>query len=518
MSRSKRFLSGLSLSYVYQAAIMGVGLWLTPFVLYHIGQHSYGLWLVGLQILSYIMLMDFGIVALLPRETAYATGREIRGTPGGDLPFVIGRTARIVLYQTPLVGLAVALFWFFTPAAWQEARGPVMVVLVGFTVLFPLRVFQAVLQGLQDLAFFTRTQMISWAISTVLTIVLVLEGFNLYALGIGWLAQQAIITILAFHRLRTRFPGVLPPRLPSLSTREMLRSMTSGFWVSVSQLAQVLVGSTDLIVIGRLLGASAVVPYSCTQKLLASLRNQPYMIMEVAAPGLSQMKTSESHERIFQVSSALTLGMLTLAGVVSCVTLAVNKSFVFWWIGAGQWGGIWLSDLLILLAILRHWNTTVVYSIFALGYERQISITTLLDGLVTLVAGIVLVRWMGPIGAPIASILAVCAVSLPRNLSALAREVQVSVLKILAALWPWFWRFVLLAGASAILGLRWRANVFYVAGLACLSGVAYGAVMIPMLMNSSLRDYLPEPITQRWDRLFGRPVLAEAVTPDTPVL
>ena len=143
MSRSVRFLKGLSLSYVYQALAMVVALWMTPFVLNHIGQHSYGLWLVGLQILSYIMLMDFGIVALLPRETAYATGREIRGTPGGDLPYVIGRSARVVLYQTPLVGLAVVIFWFAMPTAWHEVRGPVMVVLVGFTILFPLRVFHS---------------------------------------------------------------------------------------------------------------------------------------------------------------------------------------------------------------------------------------------------------------------------------------------------------------------------------------------------------------------------------------
>ncbi len=515
MSRSLRFLKGLSLSYVYQALAMVVALWMTPFVLNHIGQHSYGLWLVGLQILSYIMLMDFGIVALLPRETAYATGREIRGTPGGDLPYVIGRSARVVLYQTPLVGLAVLIFWFAMPTAWHEVRGPVMVVLVGFTVLFPLRVFQAVIQGLQDLAFFTRMQMISWAISTVLTVVLVLRGWNLYALGVGWLAQQTIATALAFHRLRTHFPGVLPSRLPSFSTRELFGLMTSGFWVSVSQVAQVLVGSTDFLLIGRILGPSAVVPYSCTQKLIAAMRNQPYMIMEVAAPGLSQMKTSESHERIFQVSSALTLGMLTLAGVLSCITLAANQSFVYWWIGANQFGGVWLSEALILCAILRHWNTTVVYSIFALGYERQISITTLLDGLVTLVAGIFLVYWMGPIGAPLGSILAVCAVSLPRNLSALAREVQVSVARILSSLWPWAWRFVLVASGSAILGLRWRANLPYVATISSLSGIAYAAIMLPMLMNSHLRWYLPTPVTQAWDRLFRRSAIPAAVSQDS---
>lgn len=515
MSRSKRFLAGLSLSYVYQALVLLSALWLTPFLLHHIGQHNYGLWLVGLQVLSYVMLMDFGIVALLPRETAYATGREITGAASQELPRVIGRSATVVLYQTPLVAIAVAAFWFLMPQAWYEFRGPLMVVLVGFTVLFPLRVFQAVLQGLQDLAFFTRMQTISWALSTVLTIILVLWGFGLYSLSLGWLAMQVLGTVLALHRLLTHFPGVLPSRLPRLSPPEALRSATSGFWVSTSQVAQVLIGGSDYLIIGRILGPSAVVPYSCTQKLLAALRNQPYMVMEVAAPGLSQMKTSESPQRIFQVSSALTLGMMTLAGAVSCVALAVNQSFVNWWLGSRQWGGVWLNFALILCAILRHWNTTIVYSIFALGHERRISITTLCDGMVALGVSIVLVPWLGPVGATIGSIAAVCLVSLPANLLALAREVKVSVLDVVYAIWPWFWRFTLVACGSGLLGLRWRASLPYAAGLGCITAAVYGIVMLPMLMNSNIRGYLPPVVNRTWDRLCGRETVGSPVSQET---
>src|SRR5271170_3159395 len=103
MTRSKRFFGGLRLGYLYQATVMVFGLWLTPFLLKQLGQHDYGLWLVGLQTLSYLVLMDFGIVALLPRATAWASGHALRGIPGGDLAGTIGRTARIVLYQTPVV-------------------------------------------------------------------------------------------------------------------------------------------------------------------------------------------------------------------------------------------------------------------------------------------------------------------------------------------------------------------------------------------------------------------------------
>ena len=62
-----------------------VGLWLTPFLLGRIGTHEYGLWLITTQILGYLMLLDLGVVALAPRETAYATGRRISGE-ANDVP------------------------------------------------------------------------------------------------------------------------------------------------------------------------------------------------------------------------------------------------------------------------------------------------------------------------------------------------------------------------------------------------------------------------------------------------
>ena len=49
MSRTGRFLHGVWLGYAYQGLIMLVGLWLTPFLLRHIGQHDYGVWLDFLQ-------------------------------------------------------------------------------------------------------------------------------------------------------------------------------------------------------------------------------------------------------------------------------------------------------------------------------------------------------------------------------------------------------------------------------------------------------------------------------------
>src|SRR6266852_7135418 len=73
-ARTKRFIAGASTGYAYQLMVMVAGLWFTPFLLRYLGQHDYGLWAVGMQVLGYLLLLDMGVVALLPRETGNATG------------------------------------------------------------------------------------------------------------------------------------------------------------------------------------------------------------------------------------------------------------------------------------------------------------------------------------------------------------------------------------------------------------------------------------------------------------
>jgi O-antigen/teichoic acid export membrane protein len=502
MSRTQRFLGGVFLGYAQQILVTLVGLWLTPFLLHRIGQHDYGLWLVGLQILTWLTLMDFGIVALLPRETAYAIGRAPSIQDAHDLPGVIGQAWRVVLWQWPLVAIAAVGLWLSVPHTAQAIRGPIALVVGAFTLAFPLRICRAVLEGLQDLSFLGRAQIFSWAVGTVLTVSLVLAKFQLYALAAGWVATQVTLAITCFLRLKIEYPGVLPNKAAHIPRSQLSSYLGRGFWMSVGQIAQVLLDGSDLLVIGKTLGSTSVVPYSCSGKLITVLANQPTMLMHAASPGLSAIKSSGDRERAFRVAVNLTQGMLILSGAVVCVVLSVNRGFVGWWVGSQLFAGMAVTVVLAVAMLLRHWNITAVYSIFCFGYERRLSITTLVDGVVSVLASFLLVRSFGVIGAPLGSIFGVCTVSLPSNLWALSHESGKSFSAALFPLWPWFWRFAILASGCGVLQHFWHPHNPVTLGITVLfTGSLYTLLMIPMLMGSPLQKYLPGRIVQIWEKI-----------------
>ncbi len=123
-SRTRRFVGGLSVGYLHTAIVTIVGLWLTPYLLRNLEQHDYGLWLLTAQILFYLALTDVGIVALLPREVAFKTGRAGE-TLADDLRHLVGETTTLVFWQVPFVAIAGFATWWLVSAEWPALRRPI---------------------------------------------------------------------------------------------------------------------------------------------------------------------------------------------------------------------------------------------------------------------------------------------------------------------------------------------------------------------------------------------------------
>jgi O-antigen/teichoic acid export membrane protein len=490
MSRSKRFLGGLGFGYLYQVIVLLAGLWLTPFLIRHIGLADFGLWGLGAQLIYYLGLMDLGIVTLIPREVAYETGRSITNATKPNLKRITGESARVVLLQTPLVAVAAFCLWLSIPASWGHVQIPLAVIMTAYVLTFPARVLTATLDGLQDLSYLSSIQIVSWTANFAVMVFLVSRGWRLGALAAGWVILQTVPAICAFVRLKRRFPEALPKSIPQLSPREVLQYFRRSVWLSVAQLAQTFLSNTDYFILGLVMGPKVAVVYDCTRRLVNALANQPQLLMNLAGPAISELRATGDRSRLLTVSIGLTRLMMTASGMVACVVLAANKSFVAFWVHDVQFGGMVLTTLLVIAMLLRHLNVTTVTALICFGEERRISLTTLADGTVTVCACAIAIHFLGLTGAAVGSLVGVCCVSLPLNLSGLAREAGVSVLTIPRSLAPWLWRFLLATGLGQLIrvsGLM-ETKAGLVAGCAAAS-IIYCLLIIPLLFQEPLAQY-----------------------------
>ncbi len=495
MTRTNRFLYGVGWGYVNQFVMAAAGLYLTRFYLQTLGDSNYGLWIVGLQFLAYLTLLDLGVVALLPRETAYVLGNDRK-----RLPKLIADTVSIALAQTPALALMAAGCWYWLPSEWALLRGPLACTFTVFVISFPLRAYPAVLQGLQDFSFLGKTHFVSWALGTAASVAGLMSGLGLYSLVAGWVTTTGILFFASLWRLKTTYANDLPSSIPAPTWAMAKARLSKSLWVTLSQISQVLLVGTDVLVLGKLLGPQAVVVYTCTSKLVLLLSNQPLTLTQSAMPGLSELKSSRDAAGIRRVSEALTLLVLLFSGAIASVVLAVNGGFVNWWVGANQYGGDTFTALVVANMVIRHYATTLVYSLFCFGHERALAFIGVADGGIVLGLSVLLVPHLGPAGPIAASLAGALAFSVPVQMKLLAKDLGVGFFGLLRPLGGWSGRFAVLAGAAAFVLFK-RPPVGPVAiGAVCVALAAvYGLFMLPVFRSSALLTYV-QPV---WDKTVG---------------
>ncbi len=474
---------------------MLVGLWLTPFYIHTLGVRDYGIWLVALQVLSFMLLCDFGIIVVTPRDVANASGVDHAEPGSGEVARVVGQTLKVVVVQTGVVALVALALFFLRPTHDAELRGPVGLILAVFVISYPLRVCPAVLQGVQDLKFLGQLRLTLWSVSTALVVAMLFLGARFYALAVGWCLQQMGHDLVALVRLRRSRPDLLSVEVWRRAGPIRWGWFTRGFWVNVNQLATALLAGSDLLIVGRSISAATVVVYSSTNKLISVLQNQPQILAAGALPGLSHMRTSESRERILQATTSLTQAMLLVAGGVFCVILAVNQQFVTLWLGARFFGGLQLTVILLLSFLLRQADYTLAVTLFAFGHERVLSIKALIDGAVSVTIAMLLVRHWGMAGVAFGFLCGAILVAIPTDVFLLTRTLQVSLAEVSRSYLPYVWRFAL-AGGAALTVRNWLGapSLMHVVLTASMVGLFYLLLVMPYVWTTPLRGYIQDAI------------------------
>jgi O-antigen/teichoic acid export membrane protein len=495
MSRTRSFFSGAFFAYVYQGCAMLVGLFLTPFYIRTLGQNDYGIWLVGLQVLTFLLLVDFGLVGIVPRDVAHASGLEKSEPETDQLAILVTQTTKVVLFQTLIVAF-VAFGLFFLGPSNPSLRGPIGLVLAVFVLSYPLRLFPAVLQGLQDLKFLGQLRIWLWALSAALIVILLMLGARFYALACGWCLQQLAHDLVAFLRLRRIRPHLLTLQVWKNSGPVQWRWFLRGFWVSVSQTAYSLLSGADILIMARFLGPASVVVYSCTSKLVTILSNQPQILASTALPGLSQMKTSESRERILQTTTSLTQAMILLVGGIVCIVLAVNRQFITLWLGPQFFGGMILTGLLVVNYLFRQIDNTLAVALFALGYEKLSAIRCLIDAIVSVALASLFIRWWGASGVVLGFLTSAIFVAIPIDGFLFMREFKISIFQLFRPYLPYLWRVALIGSLGVVLTMRVSVpSVFTVVTTVVSVGLAYLLFVIPHAWRSPLGSYLQAATT-----------------------
>jgi O-antigen/teichoic acid export membrane protein len=508
VSRTRRAGVAASFGYLQFGLALASGILLVPFILSRVGTEAYGVWLGLGELVAYSAMADLGVLGVLPWLVAEADGRADREEMAG---LVSAALVAAVLAAGAFVAIALGLLSVapgvagITPEQRGAVEGPLLLLVALMAAAYPLRVFHAVLVGVQDVAFVGAFGVVQAGLNVALIVALLAGGKGLYALAVAATVPALAVALASAWRVRRVVPGLYARlRPPGLALLGRVTAQGIGGWAA--GMGWRMIAATSTFVILAVAGPAAAVAYALTARLGEVLMQMSWQLPDSGLVGLAQLRGEGREARVREIVVAVLRLTLIGGGAVACAVLAFNAGFVSLWVGPERFAGPLTNALLaggVLALSLGH---SLFSTAATLGARVPIGFATVAQGVVHLGAAVLLGRAFGLPGVAAAALVSTAAVAYPAGVHHLRRVAGIGQ----GQLWrevfrPWSARAALLLLLGAGVGLAGRGAppwlpLALAPGLAALyvwwmrplyAGLPFPARVRPWLARIGL---LPEPL------------------------
>jgi Na+-driven multidrug efflux pump len=389
--------------YVNTGILVVQGLILVPLYLYHIGAHTYGLWLASGGILGMLGLMNFGISIMLVQRVASAYGKQDYTLAGAY--FFNGMI--VYLFICLLFG---GVGWGIS--AWvpsvlkvtsDEAdllQNCFQVAVVAMTVAILnecLRSFsQALLRPVVPMA----GMAIGRIIGICVTVWMLFDEFGLWAIPMGTLAAELVILIVNLFNSANLFRGLaIKMTLDQKIIKEYVKASpvllmaTTGNTVSQE---------AEPLLITMLLSPEITTAYMITRRAADIVFRMLSVVVGSTMGTFSHLVGSGDNEKTKGVVKKLLIVSFSLGAIGFASYVGANHIFVSLWVGE-----LFALEQNIILFIAfgffaRTLRGLIGQMLYGLGDFTFTSIVIFIEGLVRILLAIGLLSFFGVLGIPLA--------------------------------------------------------------------------------------------------------------------
>jgi len=420
MSLLTRSLKNVTSSWAGLAMNIAVGFFLSPFILHHLGDEAFGLWILIFSLTGYYGIFDFGIRSSLIRYVSkfQATGERDRLALLVNTSLFAYACLGVFLMLPTLIGAFYVDSIFHVPPAFtRDAR--ILFLMVGSSLAlgFPLGVSGGLLEGMQRFDLLNLTNMASLGARALLIVLALNRGYGLLTVALITVSLPLITSAIRFAMaqqiLRIRYGWRL---VSGDSFKEVVNYGSITFVIIVATRLRF---KTDAVVIGTFLSAAAITHFSIGSRLVDYAGEVVSSLAQIFTPMSSQFHATGNYERLRQI---FIVGNRACAFVMFpiCVSLIVmGKSTIEAWMGARYVSSYIVLLILIIPFALYTAQTTSNRILFGISQHRTLAMIVLLEGVANVILSVILVRRYGVIGDAIGTaipLLCTAILFLPRHM------------------------------------------------------------------------------------------------------
>lgn len=387
---------------------------ITPFMIHHLGDFAFGIYTLAFSAVGYFDVLTQGIRSTLQRFVGRLSGATDRDALNSV--FSTSLAVTIVLGAVIIavfLGLSAVLPAFFKLKAAQQQLFAWLVILLGVNLGtgVPTALLGSYLCGLNRFDLYNIVSVFRQALRTLLIWLVLLRGHGVIAVGVCVLISTLVSLPLSAWMIRRIDPeATFATRLVSLRTaRELL---VFSFWTLLNNAGQLLRDSTDSIVIGRVLNAALITPFTVGARLVTYIRP---IITGLVSPLLPRMSRLDGEGRNHEMREIF-INMTRLSALVSLAIGAVlilhGRTLLLLWVGPRYVSSYSILVLLTVGAVSSTAQLGTPLTLIAKNRHRAYGIWTIGEGLANLILSVFWAHRYGIVGVALGTAVPLLAVKL----------------------------------------------------------------------------------------------------------
>lgn len=380
---------------------MAVGFFLAPFILHRLGDVAYGVWVLAIQVVAYMGLLDLGMQSAVLRFVS--KGHTQKDHDGASEAISAAFWVRLQISVVILLlsaGLATAFPHMFKipPELVRAAQIAILLIGIKTAISMSVGVVGGVISALNRYDLQTYVTFVQTAVRVIGVVVLLRTGHGIVAIAACELIAVMIYNALLVWVSHRLYPE-LKIRLKKPKSEALKQIWSYSSYAFLTTIAVQLVYFTDNLVVGVRVSVAAVTFYAIANSLCN------YASQAVNAMGATFVPAASTYEAAGDTNSLLMLykngtrATLAISLPVLITLMLRGSNFIGIWMGP-QYAHSSGTVLLILCTALLFSFANRTASSVAFGIEKHkvSAIWAIGEGVTNLTLSIVLAHWYGIYG------------------------------------------------------------------------------------------------------------------------
>lgn len=381
-------------------------LFLTPYILFHVGLERYGIWALVTLVTGYFGLLDFGIGAAYVKHISESYSNRdndgLNAIVNTGFSFYVVFSAVIILLAFLFIGPI--LYVLKIPGALQQEASFVIIsgiALFGFSGA--TSVFSSIQAGLQRMDISVKISVICSVINVAGVVLMLENGAGLTGLMVNNIIVFFIASAMNIVAAYKLLPGLIFAPFIRVKKEIFMKLFSFGYRMQIVRLGELMLYQTDRLLIAFFFGVKFVGIYQIGATLVGYAKQLPIFLLPAVLPAAAEISTKRDSDKLVRLYLRGSKYLFVITAPVMAALVVLAHPVVKLWVGSGYDVSAVTAQILAAGYIV---NVTVGMAFMVgmgIGLTKMLSRSAIITMAVNLVLSVILIKLVGYYGVAIAT-------------------------------------------------------------------------------------------------------------------